>query len=165
MLRGIWHDGISHQFWFRDLEMMSAACIPVVGIIKKKRGGSEFPELFFFFTPLAFRRRCAEIFEIQIGGETENSEHMLSFQILCAKFPVQPCLKIAFRPIIYSHLKGGGRKKNKKKRLSWCDLWSYFRRHCVIWEHRHARWRRRAADYLNLSAVWLLFGKVNRTPP
>ena len=91
--------------------MMSAACIPVVGIIKKKGGGSEFPELFFFFTPLAFRRRCAEIFEIQIGGETENSEHMLSFQILCAKFPVQPCLKIAFRPII---LKEGGEKKTKK---------------------------------------------------
>lgn len=53
----IWHGGISHQCWLG--EMMSAACIPAVGIIKKEEWVSRAVFFFFFLqsllTPLAFR--------------------------------------------------------------------------------------------------------------
>lgn len=35
-----------------ELEMMSAACVPLVGVIKN--GGVSFQPFFFFFPPLAF---------------------------------------------------------------------------------------------------------------
>lgn len=95
-----WQDGISHQFWFKDLEMMSAACIPVVGCSQRK--GSEFPEQVFFFFILishsfGILKRPAEFFRLKLESETENLNISEFSMIVLQSFQV---VKIACRSIM-----------------------------------------------------------------
>lgn len=134
-----------------DLEMMSAACIPVVGIIKK--GGVSFQSLFFFckVTTHSFgiQRRSAEFlrFKLEVRWRIWSLDsNPCSFQASIpsqysyAKFPVLPCIKyynfpfvkIAFQHIIYSSLK-------KQQLFVW--LVFIFQKYCVIWEHSHTPWQ------------------------
>lgn len=52
-----------------ELEMMSAACVPLAGVIKK--WGSEFPQLFFFNFSSLLWHSC-RVCQIKIRGETKN---------------------------------------------------------------------------------------------
>lgn len=52
-----------------ELEMMSAACVPRAGVIKK--WGSEFP-LFFFFNFSSLLWHSRKVCQIEIRGETKN---------------------------------------------------------------------------------------------
>lgn len=54
-----------------ELEMMSAACVPLAGVIKK--WGSEFPQLVsFFFNLSSLLWHSRRVCQIEIRGETKN---------------------------------------------------------------------------------------------
>lgn len=89
------------SFGFRDLEMMSAACIPVVGIIKK--GGVSFQTFFFLGTvtthSFGIQRRSAEFlrFKLEVRWRIWSLDsYPCSFQASIpwnwsyAEFPVLP---------------------------------------------------------------------------
>lgn len=86
-----WHDGISHQFWFRNFEMMSAACIPVVPL-KRRSFQSFYTES--LLTRLAFRWDLPSLrikLEVRCWIWTYDS-FQLSIPWCYAKFPVMPCI-------------------------------------------------------------------------
>lgn len=162
-----WHDGISHQFWFRDLEMMSAACIPVVGIIKKR--GVSFQSIFLLHRvsthSFGIQGRSAEFLRLKLEVRIWSCDTFQS-SIPCS-LSFQSCPAYCNFPFCKNSIQAQRiTALNLEKKITllvW--LVFIFHKYFVIWDHSHTPWQWGPAVYLNLSVVWLLFGKVNHSLP
>lgn len=109
-----------------ELEMMSAACVPLAGVIKN--GGVSFHSFFFFFYFSSLLWHSRRVCQIEIRGETKNLNKwqfpvlfstLANVPILAAIFPI---LKLACSGIMHALVIKGGES------FFWCDLHSYVTR-------------------------------------
>lgn len=119
--------------------------------------GSEFPELFLRVTAHSFgiHRRSAEClqFKLEVRWSIWASD---SFQSMTAKPCFQPCparCNFTFVNIAFSHIKCSWLKKNNP--LVW--LIFIFHKYCVIRASSQGFWQCRAADYLNLCGLIIIW--------